>query len=257
MEVILLGTAQDGGVPQAGCACARCSAARKDPAKRQFVASLGVIDRAAQASWMIDATPDFREQLHLLHEAAPGCVLKGIWLTHAHMGHATARVCAYLRANEPWATLARDGFIDLRAIDTDTRYALAGGTITALDVPHRAEYSDTVAYSLRAEHGAVFYCPDIDRWEQWRHAVFDVVSAHTVSLVDGSFFTDGELARDMSAIPHPLVTDTVERLRGLRDKTLFIHLNHSNPLLNQDSEQRRWLRERGCDIGETGAVWQI
>ena len=89
MEAILLGTAQDGGVPQAGCACPRCAAAWRNPAQRQWVVCLGVIDRAAGSCWMIDATPDFREQLHLLTTAAPECTLKGIWLTHAHMGHYT------------------------------------------------------------------------------------------------------------------------------------------------------------------------
>ncbi len=241
MEVILLGSAQDGGVPQAGCACVRCSAARTDPARRRFVACLGIIDHDAGASWMIDATPDFREQLHLLSAAAPACSLKGIWLTHAHMGHytgllqlgkeamgaarmpvyASQRVCSFLMANEPWAALSRDGYIALTAIGPDMPYALAGGTITGMTVPHRGEYSDTLAYSLRGPAGSLFYCPDIDRWQQWQHDVREVVATHGVSLLDGSFFADGELNRDMSLIPHPLVTDTVERLHGLHDKALF------------------------------------
>jgi pyrroloquinoline quinone biosynthesis protein B len=226
---------------------------------------------------MIDATPDFREQLRLLHDAAPECALAGIWLTHAHMGHytgllhlgkeamgarrmpvhATARVCAFLRANEPWAALERDGFIALHEIAHDAPYALASGTITALPVPHRAEYSDTVAYSLRGVSRSLFFCPDIDRWEQWAHDVRAVVAAHDVSLLDGSFFADGELNRDMSLIPHPLMTDTVARLAGLRDKALFIHLNHTNPALDADSDQRQWLRERGFDVGVAGMRWML
>ena len=103
----------------------------------------------------------------------------------------------------------------------------------------------------------LFYCPDIDRWQGWQHNVRDVVAAHDVSLLDGSFFADGELARDMSLIPHPLVTDTVERLDGLRDKALFIHLNHTNPLLEESSEQRCWLSERGFDVGAAGMRWDL
>ncbi len=226
---------------------------------------------------MIDATPDFCEQLYRLNDAAPECTLSGIWLTHAHMGHftgllhlgkeamgaqampvhATARVCAFLRANEPWAALERDGFIALQEIAHDVPYALAGGTITALAVPHRAEYSDTVAYSLCGRSRSIFYCPDIDRWEQWQHDVRAVVAAHDVSLLDGSFFADGELNRDMSLIPHPLVTDTVARLSGLRDKALFIHLNHTNPALDDASDQRRWLSERGFDVGAAGMRWVL
>ena len=54
-EAILLGTAQDGGVPQAGCDCSHCAAARADPAARHWVACLGLVDRAAGQSWLIDA----------------------------------------------------------------------------------------------------------------------------------------------------------------------------------------------------------
>ena len=38
--VLVLGTAQDGGVPQLACTCANCRAARADPARRRLVTSL-------------------------------------------------------------------------------------------------------------------------------------------------------------------------------------------------------------------------
>ena len=53
------------------------------------------------------------------------------------------------------------------------------------------------------------------------------------------------------------MTDTVERLDGLRDKALFIHLNHTNPLLDEGSVQRLWLRERGFDVGVAGMCWAL
>ena len=87
VEAILLGTAQDGGVPQAGCGCERCRAAQADPARRCLVACLGLVDRAHGQSWLIDATPDFRAQIQALAEFAPDCPLAGIALTHAHVGH--------------------------------------------------------------------------------------------------------------------------------------------------------------------------
>ncbi len=171
--------------------------------------------------------------------------------------YATARVYVFLHANEPWATLVRDGYIDLTEIVCDTPYIIVDGAITVHSVLHRGEYSDTVAYSLRGEQQRLVYCPDIDRWQAWQHNVRDVVAAHAISLVDGSFFADGELVRDMSLIPHPLVTDTVECLHGLQDKALFIHLNHTNPLLEEGSAQRRWLRERGFDVGVAGMEWVL
>src|SRR5262249_38312517 len=44
VHAIVLGIAQDGGVPQIGCTQELCVAARRDPAKRQRVASLGLVD---------------------------------------------------------------------------------------------------------------------------------------------------------------------------------------------------------------------
>ncbi len=87
VEAVLLGTAQDGGVPQAGCHCALCTRARTHPTRRQWVACLGLVDRAACQSWLIDATPDLPEPLSALHILAPDCPLAGIALTHAHVGH--------------------------------------------------------------------------------------------------------------------------------------------------------------------------
>jgi len=87
VEAILLGTAQDGGLPQAGCDCQHCRAAHEDPRQRRWVACLGLVDRDTRQSWIIDATPDFREQLHLLQSLTPECRLSGILLTHAHAGH--------------------------------------------------------------------------------------------------------------------------------------------------------------------------
>src|SRR5579864_4492158 len=64
---VALGTAQDGGVPQAGCDCVRCVAARRDPARRRRVASLALQLPATGQSWLIDATPDLGEQLEVVH----------------------------------------------------------------------------------------------------------------------------------------------------------------------------------------------
>jgi len=81
---VVLGIAQDGGVPQAGS----FGDPRWDqPDERRRVVSLGIVDPASGRRWMVDATPDFRDQLLALHRAAGGPgrpVVDGILLTHAH-----------------------------------------------------------------------------------------------------------------------------------------------------------------------------
>ena len=79
-------------MPQAGCYCPNYVQAHTAPGQRQLVVCLGLVDHQTGQSWLIDATPDFREQLHALRQFAPECPLAGIILTHAHIGHYTGLV---------------------------------------------------------------------------------------------------------------------------------------------------------------------
>ena len=64
VRAVVLGIAQDGGVPHIGCRQDLCVAARRDPARRQRVASLGLVD--GDARFLIDATPDLPSQIESL-----------------------------------------------------------------------------------------------------------------------------------------------------------------------------------------------
>ena len=278
VEAILLGVAQDGGLPQAGCTCKHCREARADPALRQRVVCLGLVDRAAGQSWLIDATPDYRGQLHALQERAPECPLAGIALTHAHVGHyaglihlgreaantqdlplyASARMAGFLRQHAPWSQLVALGNVELRVLAPDREVQLSPRLwLTPMAVPHRDEYSDTMAYVVRGPRRRLFYCPDIDGWDRWSRDLEQVVSGVDVALLDGTFFSASEVpGRDVTQIPHPLATDTAQRLAGADSEVRLIHLNHSNPLLKQGPE-REWLAARGVGVGATGMSWRL
>jgi pyrroloquinoline quinone biosynthesis protein B len=242
------------------------------------VACLGLVDRAAGQSWLIDATPDFREQLRALHERAPGCPLAGIVLTHAHVGHyaglihlgrevdnaqgmpvyASARMAGFLRENAPWSQLVALGNVEIRILTPDREVQLSPGLgLTPLAVPHRDEYSDTLAYVVQGPGRRLFYCPDIDGWERWAPDLRDLVSGVDVALLDGTFYSADELpGRDVTQIPHPLATDTAQRLAGADSEVHLVHLNHSNPLLRTGAE-RDWLAARGIGVGATGMRWRL
>jgi pyrroloquinoline quinone biosynthesis protein B len=270
LEALLLGVAQDAGVPHIGCDCPTCASARHDPRRRQLPVSLALIDHRAESSWVIDATPAFPEQLAMLQEYAPRCRLAGVLLTHAHIGHytglmylgrealnsravpvyASATLCAYLTTNGPWSQLVALGNISLRTITPAVSIALSERLgVTPLLVPHRAEFSDTMAYLVRGPARSLFYCPDIDRWEESLLRLLETVD---VALLDGTFFSASELpGRDLAEIPHPLVQATVALLAGAATQIRFIHLNHSNPLFHDDAE-RRWLEGHRMTIGAAG-----
>jgi pyrroloquinoline quinone biosynthesis protein B len=289
VEAILLGTAQDGGLPQAGCHCAQCVPAHTDPARRQWVVCLALVDHATHQSWLIDATPDFREQLHALHNLAPDCPLAGIVLTHAHVGHyaglihlgreawnthqlsvyASLRMAGFLRENAPWSQLVALDNINLHAFPpSPERQGDATRSfqetqlgpnlrMTPMPVPHRDEFSDTLAFLVHGPTRRLFYCPDIDAWDRWAHDLQRFVAEVDVALLDGTFFSADELAgRDLNQIPHPLVTDTARRLAGVNCDVRLIHLNHSNPL-HRSGPERDWLAARGMAPGAFGDRWRL
>ena len=129
--------------------------------------------------------------------------------------------------------------------------------VTPFIVPHRDEFSETVGFSIKGPNKTALFIPDINKWSQWERDIADQVQASDYALIDATFFNNGELpGRDMSKIPHPLVTETMDALSNLskehRAKVWFIHMNHTNPLLNLNSEQAKIVRAEGYNIASTG-----
>ena len=78
-----------------------------------------------------------------------------------------------------------------------------------------------------------------------------------VAYLDGTFYADGELpGRDMSKIPHPFIAETMKRLAPLpaseRAKVRFIHLNHTNPALDDDTDATSAIRAAGFGVAREG-----
>lgn len=256
VRAVVLGVAQDGGVPHIGCRQDLCVAARKDPARRQRVASVGLVD--GDARFLIDATPDLASQVESLWggEAPPDRrrPLSGILLTHAHVGHyaglvflgrealgadrvpvyATPRMAAFLRANAPWSELVTRGHVELREMVPGRELSLTPRLhVTPLAVPHRDELSDTVGFVARGPERRLLYVPDIDKWPRWDRRLADEVRAVDAALLDGTFLDASEIpGRSQADIPHPLAGETAALLPPeLRARVRLIHLNHTNRLL--------------------------
>ncbi len=279
--LVVLGVAQDGGVPQAGT---KAHPAWDDAALRRHVVSLALVDPATSQRWLFEATPDLREQLHQLDAVAPVAEtpgLDGIFLTHAHMGHYTGlmylghesmgaqgvpvyalpRLRAYLGANGPWDQLVRYGNVALAPLEAGVPVRLNDRlTVTPFLVPHRQEYSEVAGYRIDGPERSVLFIPDIDRWEQWDAEgtrIEDLIAQVDVAYLDGTFFANGEIpGRDMSTFPHPFITHSMARFRGLppaeRARIRFIHLNHTNPALRPDSDARRAVEAQGFRVAEEG-----
>ena len=265
--VMVLGIAQDGGYPQAGCRRDDCVERFEGRGARALVASLAIVDPASGQRWIIDATPDFPSQLHRLERMAGvaregASVLDGVLLTHAHIGHylglahlgrevlgtrgvpvfAMPRMRAFLEQNGPWSQLVSLKNIVLHPLAAGTAVALNERiSVTPLVVPHRDEFSETVAFVVRGPSRAILWLPDIDKWEKWETPIESVVEHVDVAYLDATFYSAAELpGRDLREIPHPTVEETMQRFAAspLRSRIRLIHLNQSNPLLRDPSLRR-------------------
>ena len=269
----VLGIAQDGGIPQAGCRKSCCTSGR-----HERVASLGVVDPATHRWWLIDATPDFPSQLAAMATEAPACSLAGIFLTHAHIGHYTGlmhlgrevmgahsvpvwampRMREFLATNGPWGQLVALGNITLRPLAADSAIALGESLrVTPFRVPHRDEYSETVGFRIAGPRGSVVWLPDIDKWDRWDRRIEDVIAGASVAYLDGTFFDAAELpGRDMREIPHPFIVESLSRFASLstseRTRIRFIHLNHTNRAGIAGTAERKRVDAAGCHVAHAG-----
>jgi pyrroloquinoline quinone biosynthesis protein B len=133
-------------------------------------------------------------------------------------------------------------------------------TATPLLVPHRDEYSETVAFRIAGPTRTLLWLPDIDKWEKWDAQgtrLEEVLAGVDVAYLDGTFFADGEVpGRSMAEIPHPFVRETIARLAALRAgerrKVRFVHLNRTNPLIRGDAAAGAEVVAAGMAVAEEG-----
>lgn len=278
--LMVLGIAQDGGLPQAGCYTERCERARSEP---RYVASLVIVFPEEERFYLVDASPDIIRQMDLIDgpafraRAGERRPFDGIFLTHAHIGHYlglallggeglgirdTPCYCspsmeAMLRNNAPWSLLVDDGRLVFPGMPMD-RWASIDGLfdVRMFQVPHRDEFTDTVGYVFRGARKSVLYIPDIDSWEEWDQPIREVVDGVDVALIDGSFYSADEVpGRSIEEIRHPMIPrsmDELEGVPGVEHRVIFIHLNNTNPALDEGGPQEREIRRRGFEVARQG-----
>jgi pyrroloquinoline quinone biosynthesis protein B len=81
-------------------------------------------------------------------------------------------------------------------------------------------------------------------------------------MVDGTFWTDDEMirlgvskkrAREIGHLPQSGAGGMIEVLKPLKAKRkVLIHINNTNPILNEDSPERRELEDLGIEVAYDG-----
>lgn len=337
VTVTLLGTAQDGGLPQPGCYGPCCEWARNDPLRRRMPVALGITGRDG-SKHLIEASRCLGEQIDLWKSCGTyplrnnsdseevgtdrACPVDSVSITHAHLGHVDGLGlfgrevigastlplhCSSsfkedgIDGNPLWGAMVKQGCIVPKVWDNKSA-AFVPGTgeavsgegeddddddmpeaasevgfvIHPLPVPHRAELSDTHALLFEGVPSGrrLLFLPDHDSWDKTLEAVgcssvrewlVDKLDVD-IALLDGTFFNpQAELGnvRDIAEIPHPPVAETLVKL-GKKEKGeekdrrfIFCHLNHTNPLCNPGSTERKLVEESGWEVASEGDIFEL
>jgi pyrroloquinoline quinone biosynthesis protein B len=277
--IMVLGVAQDAGYPQMNCKKECCKQAWDNPELKRTTSCLAIVDPTTNEQWIIDATPNIKEQLQLLKQKTGTEKLDGILLTHAHMGHYTGlmhfgrevmgtdnlpvfampKMKTFLEENGPWSQLVKLENINIKALKSDSTLSLNERIkIKPFLVPHRDEFSETVGYEITINNKSLIFIPDIDKWEKWETNITELIKKVDYAFLDATFYKNGELKRDMSEIPHPFVQESMELFSELsekdKQKVHFIHFNHTNPLLQEGSTAQEEVFEKGFNLAKEGQI---
>ena len=277
--IIILGTIQDAGSPHMGCEKSCCIRLFKNPDPNRKVVSLGLVDPLEKKYWLIEASPDFITQCRDLktiskfeHAKSPD----GIFLTHAHIGHYTGlmylgkesynsrdvpvfamtRMKGFLIKNGPWSQLFKINNIKINNINHQEEIKLSDNlSITPFLVPHRDEFSETVGFKINGPKKSILFIPDIDKWGKWNKNLIQEIKKADLALLDGTFYDSKEVNnRNISEIPHPFIIETMDLFKeennSEKSKINFIHLNHTNPLLDTSSAAFKKVKESGFNTAE-------
>ena len=269
----ILGVVQDGGMPHLGNNKTCCENIKKD----KYVTSLMLMNNENNESFLFDASPDINKQLNFMGDRIKKD-LKGIFLTHAHIGHYTGlmyfgrealnsklvnvyampRMKKFLEENGPWSQLVSLQNISIIELSNESKISIDSNVIVQpVEVPHRAEFSETVGYKIYGPNKTALFIPDIDKWYLWEKSIIDEIKQVDYAIIDATFYDSKEVNyRDISEIPHPFVTESMDLFDSIdikeKNKIYFIHLNHTNPLINKDSDQYKLVRSKGYNVAEEG-----
>jgi len=284
--LVVLGISQDAGYPQIGCTKECCTSYWTGKEEKKHVTCLALVDRKANQYWLFEATPDI---IHQLHSIQPYLLTMddyspdGIFITHAHIGHYSGlmqlgreamgakeipvwsmpRLDSFLKNNGPWSQLVSLHNIQLQSLQTDSSVSLNDSLkVTPVKVPHRDEFSETVGFVIQSNKKKVLFIPDIDKWEKWERDIIAEVGKVDMALLDGTFYKNGELpGRDMKEVPHPFVEESLQKFSGLssaeKSKIIFIHFNHTNPLLKKESAEKVKVKADGLGVAEEGMIIEL
>lgn len=274
-QVTVVGSGQDAGVPQVGCSCKQCAAARENPSLERLGPSLLAKNEDPRKAILFDASPDIRQQLdRFLPPMDLGCI-DSVFITHYHVGHywglpllgkegpdmrdvtvyAPPGTVSLLASTPAVARMESRGNIRLKPCDPGQPIHIDDLTIECFYVPHRQDAGDTAGFLVRGQSKSLIYIPDVDEWTP--ETVERIYSAD-IALLDGTFFSASELGpfREQSEVPHPPIQKSLDLFKHRNQAIYYTHLNHTNPA-GLEGPEREAIRKAGADVAFDGMTVKI
>ena len=292
MKAIVLGSGAGGGLPQWNCRCRICSLARAgDPRARPRTQS-SVAVSADQQHWIVlGASPDLRQQILNTHALAPQNGLRHSPIAQVALLNADIDAIAgllVLREGSPFDLIAPTPILDVlranpvfdvldpalvRRVPAEPGQTIDCGhglSLTLLQMPGKiplyledraaAQPAAGPTYAALVEGGGRRIlvapgCADLTAEVQ------DVLRQADVIFFDGTLFTDDEMivaglghktGRRMGHMSMSGPDGTLARLADLPARRIFIHINNTNPVLIENSPERRAAEAAGFEIAYDG-----
>src|SRR5581483_10487555 len=292
MVVRILGSAAGGGFPQWNCNCRVCTAARNGHGRALPRTQSSIAVRAEAGPWyLVNASPDLRQQLaELPHEPTDDLrvtPVAGIVLTDAEIDH-TAGLLLMRESSVPLRVYSSEA---VRRALTDhypvltMRERYCGVEWTRLDPGDRVVLDDLLELEAfpsggdpplymggdgegmtasgltirdRETGGVLTYAPALEAIDD---EIAERLRASDYAAVDGTFWTADELVslglaeRDAYAMGHVPLSGpdgSLATLQALPGKAILLHVNNTNPILLDDSEERALVAAGGVEVAHDG-----
>ena len=153
---------------------------------------------------------------------------------------------------------AADASIDCQAVALSSRYPAY-----VVGMPESGDA--TLGLILRNKSGATLgFFPQLPKLTPELKSLFATLDC---LLLDGTFWSDDELirlqgsgqrAREMGHIPVGGEDGTLRQLAGLtKPRKMYIHMNNTNPMLNEAGAEYRALRDSGWELAEDGCHFNL
>ncbi|WP_273845719.1 pyrroloquinoline quinone biosynthesis protein PqqB [Rubrobacter calidifluminis] len=292
----VLGAAAGGGFPQWNCGCPCCRAVREGsrPCRSRTQSSVAV--SADYRRWfLLNASPDVRAQIESFDALHPRGLrespIEAVLLTDAELDHtagllflreaegvevhSTAAVReVLLTGTAVLRTLEAFTSVGWRRVVAGEEAQLGGGLLLyqAFEVPTRKQArfgggrESVIGYRITDGRagGSLVYLPGV---QELTEGVLDQIERSSCLLFDGTCWRDDELirlgvsgksSREMGHLPVGGEDGSLKRLSALDiPRKIYVHINNTNPILLEDSPERRAVEEAGLEVAEDGMELEV